>query len=147
MRLLTVFFLLHLPRSLLYCCCCRCCRCCLRWWSCYGCATATARGGQPAASTTMSVVSSDLVRVVAESVGIAGLPDETVAALLPDVEHRVRDIIKVRRPRCAGSLYHHQGYLSVCLSACLPLWFVCCRFSMLLSSLPLVVVATCFCRL
>eukprot|EP00126_Sphaerothecum_destruens_P009376 Sdes_comp20493_c0_seq1m14925 len=42
----------------------------------------------------MSVFSKETVRTIAESVGISSLPEEAAAALAPDVEYRVREIIQ-----------------------------------------------------
>lgn len=40
------------------------------------------------------IVSTDSIKVIAESVGIAKLKDEVAEALAPDVEYRLRDLVQ-----------------------------------------------------
>ncbi|CAI5518142.1 unnamed protein product, partial [Closterium sp. Naga37s-1] len=51
----------------------------------------------------MSVVPRESVQVAAHSIGIASLGDDVAAALAPDVEYRMREIIQARpRPNGEG---------------------------------------------
>lgn len=42
----------------------------------------------------MSIVPKDTIHVIAESIGISNLPDDVAAALAPDVEYRMREIMQ-----------------------------------------------------
>ncbi|CAI7782414.1 unnamed protein product, partial [Closterium sp. NIES-54] len=53
-----------------------------------------AGGGRRAAAGAMSVVPRESVQVAAHSIGIASLGDDVAAALAPDVEYRMREIIQ-----------------------------------------------------
>jgi hypothetical protein len=46
----------------------------------------------------MSIVPKETIEVIAQSVGIPTLPADVSAALAPDVEYRLREIMQVRRP-------------------------------------------------
>lgn len=43
----------------------------------------------------MSIIPKDTIHVIAESIGISNLPDDVAAALAPDVEYRMREIMQV----------------------------------------------------
>lgn len=46
-------------------------------------------------AAAMSIVPKDTIHVIAESIGISNLPDDVAAALAPDVEYRMREIMQV----------------------------------------------------
>lgn len=46
----------------------------------------------------------ETIEVIGQSVGIANLPADVSAALAPDVEYRLREIMQVRAPRAPESL-------------------------------------------
>jgi hypothetical protein len=43
----------------------------------------------------MSIVPKDTIHVIAQSIGISNLQDDVAAALAPDVEYRMREIMQV----------------------------------------------------
>lgn len=43
----------------------------------------------------MSVVGKESMQTIAQSIGISNLSDEVAAALAPDVEYRMREIMQV----------------------------------------------------
>ena len=43
----------------------------------------------------MSILPTDTMTVIAQSVGIPSLPEETASALASDVEYRLRQIVEV----------------------------------------------------
>ena len=47
----------------------------------------------------MSIVPKETIEVIAQSVGIPSLGADVAAALSPDVEYRLREIMQVRSPR------------------------------------------------
>ena len=60
---------------------------------CYG--SEAFRGFEPG-STAMSIVPKETIEVIAQSVGIPSLGADVAAALAPDVEYRLREIMQVR---------------------------------------------------
>ena len=56
----------------------------------------------------MSIIPKDTIHVIAESIGISNLPDDVAAALAPDVEYRMREIMQVLL-----SLNHFKPTLSL----------------------------------
>jgi hypothetical protein len=65
----------------------------------------------------MSIVPKETIEVIAQSVGIPILPADVSAALAPDVEYRLREIMQVRRPffplpPCSFSNYLYVPFLA-----------------------------------
>lgn len=61
-------------------------------------------GGRRKSGGGMSIVPKETIEVIGQSVGIANLPADVSAALAPDVEYRLREIMQVRPPRAPESL-------------------------------------------
>jgi hypothetical protein len=58
----------------------------------------------------MSIVPKETIEVIGQSVGIATIPADVSAALAPDAEYRLREIMQVRRPALCPCGYTEFGF-------------------------------------
>jgi transcription initiation factor TFIID subunit 6 len=63
----------------------------------------------------MSIVPKDTIHVIAQSIGISNLQDDVAAALAPDVEYRMREIMQV------GCAFHVFSQFSTPLPSMQPM--------------------------